>query len=194
MPAAVRRFAIQSGDGFTSTPDITVEVKRAQRIAVDDLDRASYARFAGDFEGGDRRAKLDAHLGSEVAGDPDVAPAVRTVAGHVSIDQHIEAEPKRLAVWQTERRVGIEQADARVVVAEAQFGGAAEHSFRVDAQDAASLDGHPVRHGRAERGERNDVAFGDVVSPAPDVQLVAGTRGDVDAAAPWPRRGATRDG
>ena len=68
-----------------------------------------------------------------------------------------------------------------VVVTEAELARRAEHPLRVDAEDAAALDGPPVGHRRAERGERHDVADCHVERAAPHVVLVTVAGVDVDA-------------
>ncbi len=167
-----RRLDLDAGDDGRGEPGAS--------ITVDDLDVGD-PLVAGDDEGRSRWPELDAHLGGDIACDPDVSPAVGTVAGDIGVDQHVGGDAQRVAVGDPEGRLRRQDTDTGVVVAETEFGRRAEHALGVDAEDAASLDGHAVGHGRAECGQRHDVADGHVERAAPDVPFDAVAGVHVDA-------------
>ena len=112
-------------------------------------------------------------MGAEIAGDAEMSPAVRAVAGEVDIEHDLALQREGFAVREPERRVRWKDQDPAVVITEAEFAGRTEHALRVDAEDRAGLDHPTIGHLGARCGERDDIAGRHVERPAPDVALRA---------------------
>ena len=95
-PTARSRWRSHPGDGPTTTPSITRAAKRGQPSRVLDPDLGAQLRRRGRQQLlGDRRRGLVerfAECGRQLAGDADVAQAVRPVGGDVEVEDRVEGQ------------------------------------------------------------------------------------------------------
>jgi len=102
-----------------------------------------------------------------------VAVTVGPIAQHIKVVDHFLAEAKCLAVWNAECRIGGQNQDSGVVVAQAQFARTAQHAVAADSEDRLGFDRTTVGHHRSGRGQREDVARLHVERAAPHMPLDA---------------------
>ncbi len=118
--------------------------------------------------------------GRQVAGDTRHRHGVGTVRVDLEVVQHIARQAQLIHERATQLEALGQDHDAVVVVAETDLRSAAAHPVGVLAPHLALGDLHPVRHHRADRGERDVVADRHVERPAADLQGLTRAGVDVD--------------
>ena len=121
-------------------------------------------------------------FGGEVPGHAEHAHGVGTVRIHRKIEHDVGGDSQGVSDRLSERGAGGQLHDAGVVVAESELAARAEHAVRPLAPQLAAFDVHAPGHGGAKRGERHNVALGEVPSTAGDLDRfgLVGRRDDVD--------------
>ena len=149
-------------------------------VGVVDLHRDRLGgRGAGRGDLGRREREGKVERGSQVAGEPGDRHGVGPVGVDLEVPEHVGDDAE--GVGERGARVGrdVEDADAGVVVAQAQLAAGAEHAVGELAADLAAADLHTSRHARAHRGERHEVAHRHVERTADDLDRTV-TRVHVD--------------
>ena len=185
IPARLRRSAIQAAEGPTRRPERTTATKRPQRSARRSPPAPSApARRPPAPASAVEPARRGERPTSRAT--PRWPQAVGSVAGDVEVEHDVGSGAERLPVRHAERRVGRQDQDAGVVVAEAELARRAQHPLVNRCRGSGDGRCAPVGHRRAERGQRHDVAGLHVERAAPHVERLpspASTHTRVDRSA-----------
>ena len=112
-------------------------------------------------------------VSGKVAGHTKMAPAVGPVPGEVEVEHHVALPTEHIPPGGTQGRIRGSDHDAGMIIPKTEFNGRAQHSLRVDPQDATTLDRATIGHARAECRQRDDVTDFHIVGSAPHMAFGA---------------------
>ncbi len=171
-PAASSRSRTQSGDGPTRTPSTTRATYWKQPSRSSISTRRSGAAAPGARGGRGRQPDLAAEERAQLPRHAEERGAVAAVRRDGEVE-HGVAGGDHIGERCAHGRGGVQHQDARVLVAEAQLPGAADHAVRDHAADLAALERPAVRQLGAGEGDRDLLARRHVRRAADDLERVA---------------------
>ena len=131
-----------------------------------------------------RNGERDALVRGQVAGHAHHAERIGAVGQRVDLDHRVGVQAERLGDTDPRLERRGQDEDARVVVAELQLAGRAQHAVALLTAHPARRDRHAVGHDRPDGGQRNQVAGRHVGGAAADLQSLAVTPVDVHESDP----------